>query len=68
MLTEIKVRFIWQYLYITLGKETGAFKMPHISNYENTSYTAAHDLSSGSCRIFNEKNTYYRTTGAEKYQ
>lgn len=29
--------------------------MPHISNYENTSYTAAHDLSSGSCRIFNEK-------------
>ena len=42
--------------------------MPHISNYENTSYTAAHDLYSGSCRIFNEKNTYYRTTGAEKYQ
>ena len=42
--------------------------MPHISNYENTSYTAAHDFYSGSCRISYEKNTYYRTTGAEKYQ
>ena len=42
--------------------------MPHISNYENTSYTAAHDFYSGSCRIFNEKDTYHRSAGAEEHQ
>ena len=30
--------------------------------------TAAYDLYSGGCRIFNEKDTYHRSSGTEEYQ
>ena len=35
---------------------------------ENTADTAAYDLYSGGCRIFNKKDTYHRSSGTEEYQ